>query len=284
MKNEDGVSELIDETLLIALVVICAGIAGVVFLGFIIPVQKTAYLVPQFGLKDTSGTNVITIYDRGGDPLYFDENHAAKYRGAVFIDTAIGSFRALREPTLTVIQPGDTVYVYYDGSDFVITDDLTGSPVTSLPAGGLAIRIVDTTSNVLIAGETLVPGPVLTATVTTAATTATTTATPTPTPSTAITTATPPASYTVMVTWLPKGTGANAMGTVTPPGTNDGTVNIVTGGSQTFTAIPAAGDRVRFIFLDGIQVSPGGSVNQTVTYMLTNVQANHNLSVHFAAK
>lgn len=298
MQNEDGVSELVDETLLIALVVICAGIAGVLFLGFVIPVEKTAYLVPQFGLKDNAGSTVITIFDRGGDPLYFDGNPAAKYRGAVYIDTAIGSFLALREPTLTSIQPGDMVYVYYDGSDFIITDDLTGSPVTGLPAGGLAIRIVDSTSNVLIAGETLIPGAVTTGMVTTSATTPPTTTvspsatmtttsvtgTSTLTPTATVTTATPtptattlPSTYGITVSWSPNGI-SDAVYQPSTPVLNGQVINVPAGSSPSFSFIPHNKKYVAWVKLDGRTVYTGSAVNSPVSVTIPSVAGAHTLT------
>ncbi|NMB79685.1 MAG: hypothetical protein GYA23_11395, partial [Methanomicrobiales archaeon] len=80
MKNEDAISELVDETLLLALVVVCAGIAGILLISFAVPVEKTAYLVPQFGLKDVDSKTVISVYNQGGEPLVFNSTGPAKYR------------------------------------------------------------------------------------------------------------------------------------------------------------------------------------------------------------
>ena len=298
VKNEDGVSELVDETLIIALVVVCACIAGVVFLGFVIPVGKTAYIVPEFGTEDIGGTTVIRVYDRGGDPVSFTEKGPGKYGVAFFVDTEMGSFRAVREETLTSLQPGQKVYLYYDGKGFVITNDLAGSPVVDLPSGGIVVRIVDTTANVLIAKGVIVEGAVTTGTITTTvtpgvntttsatpATTAPATVTATPVPTTPIPAVTTPASlYGILVSWLPKGTGANAEGTVTPPATNDVSVIVPAGSDQTFTLRPSTDCRVRTVSLDGVQISSGGTTNQVIMVTIPNVQANHTLTVHFASK
>lgn len=306
MEREDAVSELIDETLVLALVVICAGIVGIMLLGMAMPAEKTAYMVPQFGTISAGGKTVVTIFDRGGDPLYFNGSAAASYKAAIFVDTSAGSFPAIPGPGLTVFKPGDTIYLWYTGSGVIAAKSLPPSAIASFPAGGVAVRIVDVDSHILIAGETVVPGPVVTSTVTATATptptatvsTPTTTATatgtigttsptPTATATATITTATPtptvtPSAYAISVTWVPKGSGNNAAGSVSPPGVNDASVQVPAGGSQTFTITPAPGYRVRLVFLDGVQVSSGGSVGQVVTYTVSNVQATHSLSVHFS--
>ena len=296
MKNEDAISELVDQTLLLALVAICAGVFGVIILGFTIPVEKTAYLVPEFGIQDAGGNTVIWIFDRGGDPVYFNITPQAKYRAAFYVDTAEGSFRAYPDKYLVAFQPGDTIYLYNTDTGFVATRDLTGASILPLPVGGIVVRIVDINSGVLIAKATLVEGPVTTGTVTatvtpTANVTTATTTTPTSatTVSTTITTATPtatatPSSYPITVSWVPKGTGVNAAGTVTPPGTNDAIVTVATGSSQTFTIKPNVNNRVRSVLLDGVEISTGGVLNQTVLVTVPGVHASHTLTVHFASK
>jgi hypothetical protein len=122
VKNEDTVSEIVDETLILALVVVTAGIVGVLVLGFAVPIEKTAYVVPQFGIQDFGGKTVITAFNRGGDPIYFNATPLAKYKAVFYVDTALGSYRAEPAPSLTVFRPGDTVYLYYTGTGFGAVD------------------------------------------------------------------------------------------------------------------------------------------------------------------
>jgi hypothetical protein len=213
LKNEDGVSEMLDESLILILVIACAAIIGGLLLGFVLPIEKSAYVVPRFGIQDIAGKTIITVYDRGGDPLYFNGTALAKYRAAFYVDTALGSFQAVPAPGLTVFQPGDMVYLYYTGTGFVVTKKPNGASVTDLPSGRVAVRLVDLNSGTLIAQETIVPGTVVSLPTTGATPTATPTATstvtttPVPTPTATVTvtatTATPTPTVTVTTTPLP---------------------------------------------------------------------------------
>ncbi|HII98938.1 MAG TPA: hypothetical protein HA272_06750 [Methanoregula sp.] len=297
MKDDSGISEVFDQTLLLALVVITAGLVGVMAFGFVMPFEKTAYVVPRFAVADVEGKTVITAFSRGGDPLYFNTTPLANYKAAFYVDTSAGNFRVVPVAGLEVFRPGDMVYLFYTGTGFYAVDHPpAGGSVVTLPPGRVTVRLVDVSSGVLIAQETVVEGPVVTGVTTaTPAPTGTPTATVTPTPTATATTVTtttatatptatattPPAYFTISVSWSPKGSGGNPTGSITPPGVNDATVTVANGGSQTFTITPAAGYRVRSISLDGSQVGGPGSVGQTLTYTLTNVQANHSLTVMF---
>lgn len=309
MEDDAGITEVFDQTLLLGLVIVTAALVGLVALGFVMPAEKTAYVVPRFATADVDGKTVITAFSRGGDPLYFNASPLASYRATFYVDTSAGNFRAVPVPGLEVFRPGDMVYLFYTGTGFYAVDHPpAGGSVDTLPPGRVVVRLVDTTSGVLIAGETVVDGPVVTgittatpaptATVTgttttvtpTPTATTTTTATPTPTATattvtTTTTTATPtptasptPSGYTVTVSWTPPGIG---VGTITPPGTSGGTVSVAAGASQTFTLAPASNKRVISISLDGSQVGGPGAVGQTLTYTLTNVQSSHSLTAVF---
>lgn len=126
-------------------------------------------------------------------------------------------FRAVPGPSLTVLRPGDTIYAYYTGSGFVLTNSLTGASLVSLPAGPIAVRFVDMTSGVVIAKEDLVKGPSTTLSAT-ATTTTTATATVTATP-TATKTATPtPVLLAANFNWVESGSSGNVRFTDTSTG------------------------------------------------------------------
>jgi hypothetical protein len=230
VNNEDGISEVLDETLILALVVITAAVVGVMLLGLVVPIEQTAYVVPQFGTKDISGKIVITAFSRGGDPLYFNATPLAKYRAVFYVDTSAGSFRADPAPSLTVFKPGDTIYLYYTGTRFVATKTLTGIPPATLPSGRVVVRLVDVNSGTLISQETVVKGlevPLPTMTVTpTASPNATSTLTTAPTPTATITataTITPTATATTGplvagFSWVAKGLGGDVHFTDTSTG------------------------------------------------------------------
>lgn len=286
--NDRGITELIDGILLIALVVIMAGVIMVLAMDLLVPVEKTAYSAPQFGTQSVDGKTILTVFKRGGDPISFDPEKPAKYRALAYVDTSFGSFLAQPEPDITIYNPGDTLYLWYTGSGFMMAKTRPdAASVVALPGGRVAVRFVDRTSGTLIVGATVIGGPA--ATGTPVVTTPTTTGSPTPTATatttvtTTVTTATPTATattpsgtYTVTVSWSPPG-----IGTITPPGTSGGTVPIAAGASQMFTIAPNKNKRVISIALDGVQVGGPGVLSETLTYTLTNVQSNHSLTAVF---
>ena len=122
--NEEGASELIDETLIIAMGLVLAVVTLMLVSGVIPLTEKTAYLVPQFGVGNVSGHTVITIFNRGGEPVYFNGSPQAKYKAELYVNTQSGSYKAVPAPALTVFKPGDTMYAYCTGSGFILTNTL----------------------------------------------------------------------------------------------------------------------------------------------------------------
>jgi hypothetical protein len=227
LKGDDsGASEVVDATLIVALGLVLAGIVAAFVFGVFVPVEKSAYLIPQFGILNVSDHSVIYVFDRGGDLVYLNTTPSSGHRAILYVDTKSGSFRAVPVPSLTVLRPGDTVYAYYTGSGFVLTGSLTGAALVSLPAGPIAVRFVDATSGVVIAKEDLVKGlsATLTATPVTTTTTIPTTTTTTTTTTTVTTTATPTptATATTTTTATPTPT-ATAIATATPTVTKTAT-------------------------------------------------------------
>jgi hypothetical protein len=248
--DDSGASEVVDATLIVALGLVLAGIVAAFIFGVFVPVEKSAYLVPQFGIINVSDHSVIFVFDRGGDLVYLNTTPSTGHRADLYVDTKSGSFRAVPIPSLTVLRPGDTIYAYYTGSGFVLTDSLTGATLVSLPAGPIAIRFVDTTSGVVIAKEDLVKGPSTTLTATpittitatpTTTTTATTTTTPTPTATataTTTTTATPTPTATATATATPTKT---ATPTPVPLAANFNWVESGSSGNVRFTDTSTGG-------------------------------------------
>ena len=181
-QTESGASEVLDETLIIALGIVCAVVTVMLVFGVFPNLQKTAYIVPQYNIKNISGHAVITIFERAGDPVYFNVTPFGSYTATVYVDTSSGSFTAIPAPGLTVFKPGDLVYLYYTGSRFIITGNLTGATITSLPAGQVSVRMIDANSGVIISQEIVVKGATATSPTTTATTAITTSATPPPGP------------------------------------------------------------------------------------------------------
>jgi hypothetical protein len=149
-RTESGASEVLDETLIIALGIVCAVVTVMLVFGVLPNLQKTAYIVPQFGIKNVSGGSVIYVFHRGGDTVYFNATPLAYHKVTLYVDTSAGSFTAVPAPGIDVFKPGDLVYLCYTGSGFIITHDLTGVSITKLPVGQVTVRMVDSNSNVII--------------------------------------------------------------------------------------------------------------------------------------
>jgi hypothetical protein len=211
--NEEGASELIDETLIIAMGLVLAVITLMLVSGVIPLTEKTAYLVPQFGVGNVSGHTVITIFNRGGEPVYFNGSPLARYKAELYINTPSGSYKAVPAPSLTVFKPGDTIYAYYTGSGFILTNTLSGATFPSLPGGKIVVTFVDATSGLLIAKGELVLAAITISPTATATSTTTTTATVTTTVTAATTTATATSSTSATATAT-----ASPLPTKCPPG------------------------------------------------------------------
>jgi len=270
VKNENGVSEVLDETLIIALGVVCAVIVAMLIFGFAVPIEKTAYVVPQFGTKTVAGHAVITVYDRGGDPVYFTATPLAKYKAAFYVDTPGGSYQATPVASLAVLNPGDSVYIYNSSTGYIVTNNLTGISATDLPAGLVKVRLVDINSGTLIAQETVVAGSTTTET----ATPVSTTAAPTPTA-----TATSASTKTLTVRW--SGTG---YGSLSPPAklTNGQEIRVPMGSSQTISFVPGAANiAVLTIALDGKTVYSGTVKGSTITYSVPIIKEDRELTATF---
>jgi hypothetical protein len=273
-QHEDGFSEVLDETLIIGLGVLCAVVVMMLVFGVIPTIQKTAYIVPLSGTKDVAGKTVITVFDRGGEPVYFNATPLASYKAAIYVDTSAGSFAAVPAPGVNVLKPGDLVYLYYTGSGFIIASNLTGASITTLPAGQVTVRIVDSNSNVLISREvvvkgtgTVTPSPTITANVTTVTTTP-------------IPTATATSTRTVTVIWSPNGLG---YGSISPPAqlANSAEVKVPRGSSKTFYFVPNVNKAVQTITLEGTQVYSGSSVGATISYTVSNIAEDRTLMARF---
>jgi PKD repeat protein len=155
-RDDARLNEVANEILIVVLVVLLAVIIAVFLFGVFTPVDKTAYFIPRFGIGNSSGQMVITIFNRGGGPVYFNGSPQAKYKAEVYVDTQSGSFKAVPVPALTVFKPGDMIYAYYNGSGFILTNTLTGVTFQSLPEGKIVVTFVDATSRLTIAQEILV--------------------------------------------------------------------------------------------------------------------------------
>jgi len=156
MKRIDyGIRVIVDEMFLVIMVLLLALVIAVFLFGNFLPPGKPAYIVPRSGISTVSGHPFITIFDSGGEPVSFNRSRQARYHATVYVDTQSGSFRAVPSPTLAMIKPGDTVYAWYTGYGFALTDSMDGITPVSFPAGKISVRLVDPVSGFQISREDL---------------------------------------------------------------------------------------------------------------------------------
>jgi len=157
MKRIDyGIRVIVDEMFLVIMVLALAIVVALFLFGNILPAEKPAYIVPRSGISTVSGHPVIAIFDSGGEPVSFNSSRQARYHVTVYVDTQSGSFRAVPSPSLTMIKPGDSIYAWYTGYGFALTDTMDGVTPVSLPAGKISVRFVDPGSGLLISREDLI--------------------------------------------------------------------------------------------------------------------------------
>ena len=93
MKRDHGISENISVILIIAMVVILAIIVAVSLMGFNILQQKSAYISADINKQTlSSGKEVISVFNRGGDTAYLNADSQPQYQMSVYVDdTTMGS-------------------------------------------------------------------------------------------------------------------------------------------------------------------------------------------------
>ena len=93
MKRDHGISENISVILIIAMVVILAFVVALSLMGFNIFQQKSAYISADINKQTlSSGKEVISVFNRGGDTAYLNADSQPQYQMSVYVDdTTMGS-------------------------------------------------------------------------------------------------------------------------------------------------------------------------------------------------
>jgi len=301
--RERALSEIVGEILIIGLVVALAIVIIMIAMSGLPFISKSPYLATKVSLKNLPGYSAIALYHQGGESVEFTDSGKAPYLVRVTVGTPSGSFPvAVENPGLT-FGPGDTVYIYYNGTGYSLVSSLYGITGQPLPSADIRVNLVDTGSSLLIQQSgVLQPGsvtpvatPVETTSVTTTATTAqtttmtttstmTTSTTPPPvttsTSPTATSTTMPVITYSIRVSWSPAGLGYVSV-SLPVHLTNPATVTVNAGSSATFAFVPNANKAVKTIRLGGMTVYSGSSQGATVTYTVNNVRASTTLTATF---
>ncbi len=272
--DDDAVSAVVGVILMVFLVVALSGVMYVIIYGLIFPVEKTAYVVTDAQLVNSSdGVWVLSLIHRNGDVMeYAGMTQNPRYEVLFMVETEGQVFPVMTDPALlsdSTWSPGDHLYFFRNATGFLFTDNRSQiSSAISYNPGPVSIRVVDNTHHQLVAtpqagmttpaiSPTPSPTPVpTTVTPTPSPTPVPTTVTPTPSPTPVPTTVTPTPSPTpVPTTVTPTPSPTPVPTTVTPtpsptpfPTPNEGCVNCAPGQSFTvaFTTQVLGVHKVRF--------------------------------------
>lgn len=264
MQDPDrALSDIFDESLMILFLIAMAAVLGFLVFGLVIPLHKTAYVMPKVGLAGSSGNLSIAVLHGAGDEVYLSNITPVTHIVSFIVDTPSGSYPAIPDSSATIFRTGDILYLYYTGTGFVATKDPAVTAGHTLPFPSVTIRLIDPVADILIFKTDL---PISSSSVVPATSSPTQAATP--------------ALPGVTVSWSPNGLGSAS---VSPGGTltNPATVSITSGSTRTFSFTPRSNKAVLSITLDGVTVYTGRQVNTTIPYTVPNITANHILTVKF---
>jgi hypothetical protein len=142
--RDHALTELYTILLIVLLICIAAIIITSVSTGFVTSLLQKP---PTFAVRATittpyPGNNVISLYHGSGDPVAFSRESASGYSGGIYftLESPDGAKIAVYpSPSMTgnTWDSGETAIIYYDGSRFWVTDNLT-SPAAGNGPGGIA--------------------------------------------------------------------------------------------------------------------------------------------------
>jgi hypothetical protein len=155
MQAERALSEIISVALILILVVLMAVIFAAFFFGMINLTPKSAYISVDMTRQTTSGKEVISLFNRGGDTSYLNATGQQLYSLCLYVDdTTMGSIRVPTPSGTNPFGPGASYFVYYNSSTgYNMTNNAArlGAADTSLPGSLSGVRLVDQKSQVLLA-------------------------------------------------------------------------------------------------------------------------------------
>ena len=88
-RSDSGISEIISTILAIILVIALAAIIGSIFLGWAIPMQKTAYIATQAIPVNITNASAVQLFLSQGETVSLGPATYIRFTGEVFIDKRI---------------------------------------------------------------------------------------------------------------------------------------------------------------------------------------------------
>ena len=158
MKNDQAVSEIISVILAIILVIALAAIIGAIFLGWAIPLQKTAYIVTQATPVNITNGSAIQLFLSQGETVSLAPATASglPVKFSLTNGSATYNFIPLPGTSSQGWKPGTSLILFRNASGSWVTDSTASvKNNTGFSNGTWTVNIIDANSKVLIAQHTI---------------------------------------------------------------------------------------------------------------------------------
>ncbi len=156
--NESGVSEIISAVLAVILVIALAFIVGAIFLGWAVPLQKTAYIVTQATPVTITNASVVQVFMSQGETVSLAPatTSGLPVKFSLTNGSATYNFIPLPGAASQGWKPGTSIVLFRNTSGTWVSDST--APVQNnigFSNGTWTLTIIDANSNTIIAQHTV---------------------------------------------------------------------------------------------------------------------------------
>jgi flagellin-like protein len=156
--GEEGINEVLATILLVVLVVALAAVILSIVFGWVVLQPKSAYIPPRVEVLDVGGEEVISLTSKGGDPAVLTPGNIGLYSLSMYLDTPGGSEKVTPVAGVDTRNPGQTLYIYNDGTALWADYEFPEGELSPLPPGPVTLRIIDENAQLLVYREGLALG------------------------------------------------------------------------------------------------------------------------------
>jgi hypothetical protein len=156
--SESGVSEIISAVLAVLLVIALAAVVGAIFLGWAVPLQKTAYIATQCSPVNITNASAVQLFLSQGETVSLAPATAygLPVRFSLTNGSATYNFVPLPGTASQGWKPGTSLILFRNASGFWVTDSISSVKNNAgFSNGTWAVNIIDANSKVLIAQHTV---------------------------------------------------------------------------------------------------------------------------------
>ena len=150
--------EIISAILAIILVIALAAIIGAIFLGWGVPMQKTAYIATQATPVNITNASAVQLFLSQGDTVTLVPGAASDLpvKFSLTNGSVTYNFVPLPGTASQGWKPGNSIYLFRNASGSWIADSITSiKNNTGFSQGIWTVNIIDTTSNLLVTQHTV---------------------------------------------------------------------------------------------------------------------------------